>query len=168
MTQHLVADHNKPASGLVDQVFADQEAFLSYKLGLEQDFFCFFRITSAHGRTSLYQCSCDGDHRAVAEPKIARHKPSKLVGRCYAFLRAVQDGSTVKVGSYAYVPRMHLYMLACNQVTGYLEHSHACKLVHRPLPETAKLAILDDHRRGVPPDTIVKNLRREQGKASAS
>jgi hypothetical protein len=48
-------------------------------------------------------------------------------------------------------------------VTGFLEHSHPGELVHRPLPEAAKLAILDDHRRGVQPANIVRNLKKDHG-----
>lgn len=48
-------------------------------------------------------------------------------------------------------------------MTGFLEHSHAGELVHRPLSEAAKLAILDDHRRGVQPANIIRNLKKDHG-----
>jgi hypothetical protein len=92
LVQHLVDVHGKPAESIINHDVVSEQAFSDYKLELEQQCSCYFRLNKSRGTTSLYRCSCHGDHRGVAEPKLVRHKSSKLVGR---FLRVVHDSEAM-------------------------------------------------------------------------
>ena len=84
LAQHLVETHAKSADNIIELVFDSEQAFREYKLDVEMADLCYFNHAGGSENTSLYRCSCHGNHHRTNEPKIARHKPSKLVGCCYA------------------------------------------------------------------------------------